>query len=302
VTCQELHLKGVIPILSMPFTDDEAVDQEALGSEIDFLVDAGVDAMGFGFGSEILRLTDAERDGAVRAASAQLGGRCELIVSVGGGSVAALFQRARDAQHAGATVLMVTPPGGAAATLTTCQEAFAALESEIGLPMIIQDAPSMTGLVMPPQFLASLTDRLKLVTALKIEAIPSAPKLGEVTDLVGDRVSVLGGAGGGDFFHELARGATGTMPGAGLPGAFTDVWTLFRAGNVAGARAQFNSMLPLLTLSLRSLDTFLYVQKELLRRAGVIPSARLRRPSERFDSKFRQELDVAITDLDRARA
>jgi hypothetical protein len=45
------------------------------------------------------------------------------------------------------------------------------------------------------------------------------------------------------------------------------------------------------------MDTFLFVQKEILRRRGVLPSARMRMPSERIDPIFLTELDAMLADL-----
>ena len=54
---------------------------------------------------------------------------------------------------------------------------------------------------------------------------------------------------------------------------------------------------PLLVLSARTADTFLYTQKEILHRRGIIPSARLRAPSERIDADLARELDVLLSEF-----
>jgi len=52
-------VRGIIPILAMPYQDDETIDTACLLPEIDLLVQQGVHGVGFGFASEIARLTDA---------------------------------------------------------------------------------------------------------------------------------------------------------------------------------------------------------------------------------------------------
>src|SRR4029450_9279641 len=112
--------------------------------------------------------------------------------------------------------------------------------------------------------LPRLAREIDLVVAVKIEALPPAPKVGAVAARIGDAASVLGGAGGIDFAHELARGAHGTSPGAALHHPP-------RAGNPPAPRPLFNRYPPLLTLSARTTDTFLFTQKEILRRRGILP-------------------------------
>ena len=109
---------------------------------------------------------------------------------------------------------------------------------------------------------------------------------------------MLGGAGGLDFVHELERGARGRIPGAAFPEVFVRVWELHRRGQRDEARGLFNRYLPLLALSSRNRDTFLFIQKEILRRGGILRSARLRAPCAQPDAALLAELDALLRDLD----
>ena len=282
----------------MPFRDDDAIDFDALVCQAEFLIEAGVDGVGFGYGSEIFRLTDAERDAALAAVSRAVRGRVPIIVATGANSTHATLQRSQAARDAGGDVLMVTPPAYASAGPDELVAHYSALAEQVGLPIIVQDAPGMSGVTMSDALLARLAAEIDLVVAIKVETVPPAPKVGAVVARVGSTAAVLGGAGGADFVHELGRGALGTIPGAALPELFVFVWQKFRAGNVTAARACFNRFLPLLALSGRTMDTFLFTQKEILRRRGILPSARLRTPSERLDAGYLTELNTMLTDLD----
>ena len=55
-------LHGVVPILVTPFHDDGAIDETSLRNEVDFAIDAGVHGLGIALGSEVYKLTEAERD------------------------------------------------------------------------------------------------------------------------------------------------------------------------------------------------------------------------------------------------
>jgi 4-hydroxy-tetrahydrodipicolinate synthase len=291
------RIEGIIPILSMPFLDDDAIDLESLVAEAEFLIEAGVDGVGFGYGSEIVRLTDAERDAALAAVANAIGGRVPIVAATGANSTRATLLRSEAARAAGADVLMVTPPALPAITPDELCAHYATIADQVGLPIIVQDAPGMTGVTMSPAVLGRLATQFERVVAVKVEAMPPAPKVSAVVAGVGEAASVLGGAGGVDFVHELERGARGTIPGAALPELFVAVWRQFRAGRVTEARTTFNRFLPLLALSGRTSDTFLFTQKEILRRRGILPSARLRAPSEPIDSVFLGELDTLLAEL-----
>jgi 4-hydroxy-tetrahydrodipicolinate synthase len=290
-------LEGIIPILSMPFSDDDAIDVSSLAHQAEFLAGAGVAAVGFGFGSEIYRLTDAERDDAVCAVAAAVGGQIPIVAATGANSTRATILRSLAAREAGATILMITPPAFAAAGPEAVFAHYRAIAEHVGLPIIVQDAPGMTGVAMTEVLMGRLAREIEFVVAIKVEVSPPAPKVSAAVTSVAGAATVLGGAGGIDFMHELERGAAGTVPGAALPELFVEVWRLFRAGQRAEARALFNRFLPLLMLSTRTIDAFLFTQKEILRRRGVLPNARLRTPSEQMDSVFLGELDEMLNDL-----
>jgi 4-hydroxy-tetrahydrodipicolinate synthase len=167
-----------------------------------------------------------------------------------------------------------------------------------GRGIIVQDAPSISLADLSVDLIEQLVDEIPGIIALKIETVPSAPKIGAVVDRIGGRVSVLAGSGGGDFYHELGRGADGTVPGSGFPEAFIDVLKAHKSGDKRGARQAFNRLLPLIHLSLRSSDTFLWMQKECLRRRGVLRSTTMRVPSAPLDPSLPAELDDLLDDLE----
>jgi dihydrodipicolinate synthase/N-acetylneuraminate lyase len=70
------------------------------------------------------------------------------------------------------------------------------------------------------------------------------------------------------------------MPGCAYADLFVRIWDLFRGGDQQGAQRALHRALPLLLMAGQSFTGFVGTQKEWLRRAGVIRSARLRAPAE----------------------
>jgi 2-keto-3-deoxy-L-arabinonate dehydratase len=288
-------LSGVVPILVTPVLEDGQLAEDELCREVDFLVERDIAAFGFGFGSEPFRFTEDERDRELEIVARHTNGRAQLIAQVLAGSTSAAIDRAGRLRELGADMLMIPAPG-----IVDDEQLFAhyaAIAGAVELPIVVQDAPGSGASELSVELLGRLAVEVDEVEAIKVEAAPTAPKIARVVDAVGGRATVLGGSTGLDFFNELERGSNGTMPGPSLADVFSRIWSLHRAGRREEARLVSSRLLPILTLSLRSLDTFLHVEKEILRRRGVLTSARLRAPASKADAGLFAELDLLCRDL-----
>ncbi len=197
----------------------------------------------------------------------------------------------------GADILMVTPPGASSSpTPAALADYYGTIGAEIGLPVVVQDAPALTGTAMPAAFLANLGRDIPSVAAIKIETMPPAPKVGDVVSLPHGTAAILGGAGGIDFYHELERGADGTVPGVAMAELFVAVAARHASGDRAGARRLFNRYLPLLAIAGRGGDTFFAVQLRILARRGIVTRTTIRAPSD-VDPRLAGEVDVLLDDL-----
>ena len=170
------------------------------------------------------------------------------------------------------------------------------IATEIGLPVVVQDAPALTGTAMSAAFLAGLGRDIANVAAIKIETMPPAPKVGDVVALPHGPAAILGGAGGIDFYHELERGADGTVPGVAMAELFVAVAARHASGDRAGARRLFNRYLPLLAIAARGGDTFFAVQLAILARRGIVTRTAIRPPSD-VDPHLAGEVAVLLDDL-----
>jgi 4-hydroxy-tetrahydrodipicolinate synthase len=114
----------------------------------------------------------------------------------------------------------------------------------------------------------------------------------------GDRLTIFGGAGGGYFIEELQRGSSGTMPFCSQPEAFVEIWNLCQDGDTGAARDVFNRMIaPIAHVSGQGNGIYYHVHKEILRRRGVIRTAKVRSPAPPVDAQTRQEIETLIDAL-----
>ena len=92
---------------------------------------------------------------------------------------------------------------------------YRAVAAGAGLPLIVQDEPAATGVVIPVSILLAVLEASGART-VKLEDPPTPPKIGRL--LAADPgLAVFGGLGGAAALWELERGACGTMTGFAYP-------------------------------------------------------------------------------------
>ena len=104
-------LHGVLPIAPTPFDEHDEVDYAGQKRILDFLVDAGVDAVCILANySEQFSLTDDERERLITLSLEHVAGRVPVIATTSHYSRKVAAERSRRAQHAGAAMVMLIGP------------------------------------------------------------------------------------------------------------------------------------------------------------------------------------------------
>ncbi len=269
-------LNGVIPILVTAFTDEGLVDLNQMDRQIEFLVGADVSWAGFGFGSEVTRLAQAEMLTMVGHVVRTAAGRLRIFGNAEMTSVSSGIEQVGRVRDTGAELALVRLSALAGILQEALFETFAAVAEGGGVPIIVQDAPQSTGVDLAATTLARLLLEVPAVAAVKVEPIAAAAKISAIVEaLNGAPGVIIGGSGGVDYLHELDRGACGTMPGPAYPELFAALGRLHQGGKRAEAIGVLARVLPLIELGQRDMDTFLFVQKYVPRRRGVLSTTGL---------------------------
>ncbi len=254
------RMRGVFPILAMPFDDAERIDVEDLRREVEFVIEKGAHGVGIAFASEVVKLSESERDLAARTVVDQAGGRVPVVVNTGAPSTALTVEYSRRAEALGASAVMITPVPGVSPD--AAKEHYRRVSEGVGIPIFIQDVPA-----------ASVSPRLAGEMAREIEGVQYIKAEGQ------GALTVFGGAGGAFFIEEMRRGSVGIMPHAALPDLFREVWDLFQSGEESEAVSRFNCMTPLLRVMTQGAGpSSLHLVKETLRLRGVFTSVNVRHP------------------------
>lgn len=287
-------IRGVIPILVTPFGEHGAIDAESMRRQIDYNLRAGAHGLGIGLGSEVMKLSESERDLVTSLVVAEVRGRVPVVINTGGASTHLATLYSRRAQELGADALMVPPPMSAAGPLTgpEVRGYYRALSKAVSIPIVIQDAGSSP--VAPsllPQILADAPNAIYD----KVEVAPTPPRVAQAVRETGGKMTILGGANATYFIEEMRRGSQGTMPGPSMTAAYVRVWDRFQAGDETGAtRVFYEEILPVLRIASLGAGLSAHVHKLLLHRRGIISNPHVREPSTSVDEITRRELDAVF--------
>jgi 4-hydroxy-tetrahydrodipicolinate synthase len=284
-------LAGVVPVFQTPYHDDESIDYRALEREIEWLFECGAEGVAMAMVSEVLRLSDQERRALADAACKSARGRGLVVISVGAESTKLAVDFAKHAEQCGADALMAIPPVTTALDEVQLTRYFSRIVESVELRLIVQDASGYVGRPMPLSLYSRLLEEFGDRMYFKPEATPIGPRLSALREATAGRARVFEGTGGMALVDSYRRGIVGTIPGADLVRGIVALWNALKAGD---DRRAYQLSLPISALvSLQtSLDAFLAVEKYLLVKQGVLPSARIRGPvGFVLDDETRREVD-----------
>jgi 4-hydroxy-tetrahydrodipicolinate synthase len=261
-----------VPILVTPFDDQGRLDLGSLRRLVDFTIAAGVHGLGIALGSEVYKLTEAERDRVIETVIEQTDARVPVVVNTG---AAAVMCALPDAGYSTNEILSY----------------FGAIARVVDVPVMIQDTSAAP---VPGPMIRTIGDAFPRVRYAKVESVPPPVQVYAAVQSAGDVVKIFGGAAGQFLLPELRRGSIGTMPWPSTPGPFVQVWDLWHAGQHDEAESVFeHKIAPLLRISVRSLGGGHIVHKLALQRQGIIDTAYVRGPCEELDPITLKEIDEA---------
>jgi 4-hydroxy-tetrahydrodipicolinate synthase len=288
-------MRGVFPILITPFDENSQIDEESLRRLVEFNLQAGVHGLGVALGSEVFKLTEAERGQVTRIVVDQVKGRVPVVINSGASGTDLAVHYSRMAAGDGADALMVLPPTFMPAGPDETVAYYRAISDAAGLPIFIQDTATAT---VASSLARRIGESCQWARYIKVESLPVAARVAEMVAQAGDQLIVFGGAGGTYFIEEMRRGSVGTMPFCTQPEAFVEVWNLYQSGDETGAQEVFNRMiLPVNRVASGGAGLFYSVHKEILRQRGIIRTAKVRSPAAAMDEWTRQELQQVIDTL-----
>jgi 4-hydroxy-tetrahydrodipicolinate synthase len=245
----------VLTAMVTPFTSDGDVDLKRAAELADRLVADGNDGLVIsGTTGEAPTTHRQEKADLLRAVVDAVGSRAHVVAGVGSNDTVHAIGMAQDAEKAGATGLLVVTPyynkppqAGVIAHTTAVAEA-------TDLPVMLYDIPGRTGLALAESTIVELAGHPQVVglkdAKLDLESTSWVLKETDLAYYSGQDALTL---------PLMAIGAVGVVGTSThlVAGRTKQMVEAFLAGDVAGARALHEAMLPIYTGIFRSQGTIL---------------------------------------------
>ncbi|MBV9544827.1 MAG: dihydrodipicolinate synthase family protein [Chloroflexi bacterium] len=291
------QMRGVYTIPVTPFDDHGDVDEDSLRNCVQFCVDAGAHGVVAPVNaSEAPLLSEQERLRVANIVVETVNRRVPVVIGVSAPTTRLSQLFAQHAHDIGADAVMAMPPYAKKASTDELLEYFGVVVGAARRPVFIQNWSGPVGTPMTAAFMARLIEEIDGVEYIKEETLPAGHVMSEMLRLVGPRLKgIMGGMAGRFMLDEFARGACGTMPACESTDVHVAIWNALESGDTTRARALHNRLIPLLNIE------WMYgpaIYKEVLRRRGVIQSAKLRGPGAvELDAADHRELDAILADV-----
>lgn len=287
--------RGLGIALITPFTEDGAVDYEALSRLIDYQLDNGADFLCIlATTGETPCLSLAERAQIKSAIVRQVDGRVPILMGCGGNNTAAVVEELKNGDFSGIDGILSVCPYYNKPSQEGLYQHFKAVAAATELPVVLYNVPGRTGINLKPETTCRLAKDCKNIVAIK-EASGSLEQVDEIIKYKPNDFEVISGDDALTF-PMIACGAVGVISviGNALPKEFsrmirlefngefeaaqkihhkfTDLYSLlFVDGNPAGVKALLTEMgfiknqlrLPLVPTRVTTLQKISSIIKEL---------------------------------------
>lgn len=293
-----MKLHGVLPVLEVPFTPDDAVDPASFAAIARHNFELGVNGVMFpAFASEYYKLTEAER-GRLSDALIEVAAdfpEAGVIASVPEHATAVAVPAAVRLVERGAGAINLLPPSlagpPAGAVLAHCR---AILRAVAPTPVIVQYAPLLTGAAWTPAMFAELRAEFPNLAAVKVESTPPGALIRALRNL-DDPIPALVGYAGQQMVDAWRRGAVGVQPGCSFTELYLRVWQLLEAGREPEAVQLHSRLLPWVSYWMQSMELIIAAEKRISWRRGLIATPRCRQPAWTLDEVEVEQIEAFLT-------
>lgn len=288
-------IKGIIPAVITPFSENEEVNYTGLEVITKYLLDGGVDAiMTTGGTGEFVHLSREEKKRVIRSIGKVCKEKVPVIAGTSACSTRECLQLMEDARESGADATIMVPPYYFVLNEEAVFNHFKILADADILPIVIYNNPLYTGNAMGPALIAKLLD-LKHVIGLKQSCVDMG-QLVEVIRMSREGSSICTGIDS-QFYPALTIGAVGVYSTAGgiFPKQMKQVHDLFLQGRLDEAR-DMHIKLQLVNRFLEYDPGYVSPAKEALNMLGL-PAGIVRRPMPELTLDQKEQLRQALREI-----
>ncbi len=287
--------RGIITIPATPFDEQFEVDWEELRRILDFCVECGAHGIVWPINvSAFATLSDEERLKGARVVVEQVAGRIPVVIGAQGVSTAHAVMFSRHAKEVGAdAVIAMTPYVRKLEDDELILEYFRGISDATDLPIFVQNCT--VGSVLSVKTEVQLLQEIEHVEYTKEEITPVTHFLSELLEKAPPKLKGVFGASGGRYLMlEHPRGMAGQMPACHMTDVLVHLWNALEAKDLKEAKRTAGLLEPMFVLQSQGGSNY----AEVLRRRGVVKSARQRGIKLHMDEHDNRALDDILKDLE----
>ncbi|WP_238161419.1 dihydrodipicolinate synthase family protein [Kribbella antibiotica] len=295
-----LLVRGVSPVLEVPFTADGAVDYAGFERVVEYVLSTGVTSVMFpGFASEFHKLSETERRRLTTLLLSHTRDRDDVaaVIAVQDHATRLAAQRALESVEAGADLINLLPPHFLSPSRNALADHVRTVLTAIDpIPMVLQYAPSETGTSLDADLLRSIALDHPNLRLVKVESSPPGPLIAELAAGT-PTLAALEGHAGVQLPDAIRRGAVGTQPGCSLTEVYLKIWRRFATGDEAGGVDLHRRLLPYISYWMLDTERIIAAEKLISVRRGLFESPYCREPAHHLDVEEVRMVDRALAEF-----
>jgi dihydrodipicolinate synthase/N-acetylneuraminate lyase len=282
------ELKGIIPAIASTFNPDGAFDYDSYTQLVRTLIDGGCHGIFlFAIAGEYYKLTEAEERRLVSLTVAECRhSGVPSVISVTKHATEVAVRTAQEYEAAGADTLVVLPPFFLKPGGSDIIEHLRQVARAVTIPVVVQYAPEQTGVSIPPQALANLSNEIENLQYFKIECKPPGAYISKIMELTNGAARVIVGNAGFQMIEGFDRGATGVMPGCSMYDVYLKIYQSMLGGQRDAALAVHNDLNAILNHIRQNVEMIIAFEKRILKKRGIIASDACRTPTFASDPVY----------------
>jgi dihydrodipicolinate synthase/N-acetylneuraminate lyase len=291
---------GIIPAIATAVHERTGeINEEDERSIVRFCLETKVHGIAAGIiVGEFFKFTDDERKRILSIVVDAANGKVPVWAGVTHFSTAPCVSLAKDAKDLGVDGIIAMPGlADKANSAADLYNHFASLLEGVDIPLMIQDSEDFNGIRIPATVYQKLANQFSHFVSVKVEGGNTFEKIAEGRDLLGDRISIIGGMEARALLEELAAGASGNIPDVCFPDLLVDAYEKYVIGDVAKASQIFEQYRPWVEFLILHAGSLIEVEKLTLNYRGIIKDPGLRRPYHPIDDKSMARLASIVSKI-----
>ncbi len=289
------ELKGIIPAMVTPLTEQGSLDLDQLQVYLDFLLEKGITGVfPGGTAGEGVMLTTDEREELLEAVVKHLAGSVPVLAHVGALTTAEVIRLSRHAEDHGAAAVSVVSPFYYTYSEQELVDHYAAVvEATSSIPVYFYNIPSHTGRPIPISTIRQLLANPR-IAGIK-DSGGDERYLEELCQMQNDQFTVLVGADRLGFkgMKFGARGMVSSFAGV-FPESYLDLWHAMQAGDQEAGAAHQKRIDTLVATMYSGLPLNVYKDGLAFR---DLPVGQARRPIGPLSPEARSTMEAELREL-----